>query len=93
MSKLRVFIERAKYAYKNAKHASALLKKQGFVLLPDGSVLLDPRRGRTLESYGLEVVSIPPADDLDEFEDEFGESEAEALHAAREAIREARREH
>jgi hypothetical protein len=79
--KVRTFFARLKFAYVNARRSKKQFKENGIVFLPNGSVLVDPRK--SLSSFGY--TTIPSAelygsgdylDDLDDdgfYEDEEDE--------------------
>lgn len=67
-SKVRTFFARLKFAYVNARRSTKQLKENGIVHLPNGSVLVDPRRH--LSEFGYTVV--PTTETFETFpEDEF----------------------
>ena len=72
---VKQFFARIKFAYVNARRSKKQFKKDGIVFLPNGSVLVDPRK--SLASFGY--TTIPTSElsfnsyDEDEDEDDWDE--------------------
>jgi len=52
--KMKNFFKRVHYAWTNARAGTKTFKSEGILFLPNGSVLVDPRK--SLEDFGYEVV-------------------------------------
>jgi hypothetical protein len=81
--KVRTFFARLRFAYVNARRSTKQFKQDGIVFLPNGSVLVDPRR--SLSSFGYTTIPTSEADsaifDEDDVEEDLYEDEDEDFYA------------